>query len=440
MTTKIVVAEDDKNFRRLLVNALSEAGCRVAEADTGTRALEMLENEDHDVLLLDLNLPQLSGMEVLRRIKAAGISTQVIVLTGNAAVDTAVEAMKLGAYDFLTKPFKMEALAAVVEKAHEKKRLLTENLQLKTQIRRQAASSAIVTASPLMQDIIKTSARFAESNFPVLIYGESGVGKELVARAIHDASHRADGAFVPINCGAIPENMIESELFGHEMGAFTGAHVRKPGLLEITNNGTLFLDEIGELPLPLQVRLLRVLETGTFFRLGGTREVKVDVKFVAATNKDLKQETEKGGFRSDLFYRISALTVHIPPLRERKEDIPLLVEHFLKSTPAFKNKTFSTEALRMLSAYPWPGNVRELQNVVHRVLLLSSHDIIGPNDLPIDLDTQHKVVCYRLEDIEREHILKVLKETGGQKGKTAELLGIAPKTLYNKLTGYGIAE
>jgi DNA-binding NtrC family response regulator len=438
--TKILVAEDDKNFKRLLVNALLDQEYRVAETDSGVRALEMLEQDDYDVLLLDLNLPRLSGMDVLRSMKASGISTEVVILTGNAAVDTAVEAMKLGAYDFLTKPFKMKELAVVVEKAYEKKRLLAENLLLKTQIKRQSASTAIVTASPLMQDTVKTATRFAASNFPVLIYGESGVGKELIARAIHDASSRADGPFIPVNCGAIPDNMIESELFGHEMGAFTGAHARKPGLLEIANNGTLFLDEIGELPLPLQVKLLRVLETGTFFRLGGTREIKVDVKFVAATNKYLKQEMERDKFRSDLFYRISALTIHIPPLRERREDIPLLVEHFIKHTPAFRNKTFNDEALRRLSGYSWPGNVRELQNVVHRVLLLSQHDTIGPSDLPVDLDAQHKVVCYRLEDVEREHIMQVLKETGGQKGKAAELLGISPKTLYNKLMSYGIAE
>jgi DNA-binding NtrC family response regulator len=415
-------------------------GHRVSDTDSGAKAVEMAAEDDYDVALLDLNLPRQSGMEVLRTLKASGTAVEVIILTGNATVATAVEAMKLGAYDYLTKPFKMEELAAVVEKAQEKKKLLAENFLLKTQIKRQAASASIVTMSPVMHSILQTASRFAASNFPVLICGESGVGKELIARAIHDASHRSEGPFVPINCGALPETMIESELFGHEMGAFTGAHARKPGLLELADNGTLFLDELGELPLQLQVKLLRVLETGAFFRLGGTREVTVDVKFVAATNKDLKQEAERGAFRSDLYYRVSALTIQVPPLRERKEDIPLLVEHFIRTTPAFKRRTFNDAALRALSDYPWPGNVRELQNVVHRVLLLSPHDTIAPGDLPVDVDVRHKLVCHRLEDAEREHILKILKETGGQKGKAAELLGISPKTLYNKLSSYGMTQ
>ncbi len=435
----ILIAEDDGHFRRVLADTLADQGWRVAETDSGEQALELLARDEYDVLLLDLNMPRLGGMDVLRKVKGGGSAVEVVILTGNADVGTAVEAMKLGASDYLVKPFKMEELGIVVTKAGEKKRLLAENLLLKTQIRKQYDAGSIVTRSSLMHDLLLTATRFAASSFPVLISGESGVGKELIARAIHDASLRADGPFVPLNCGAIPETMIESELFGHEAGAFTGAQARKPGLMDIAHTGTLFLDEIGELPLALQVKLLRVIETGTFFRLGGTREGRVEVKFVAATNKDLKQETERGGFRSDLFYRISALTLHVPPLRERTEDIPLLVEHIIRSTPAFRNRRFSDAAATELAAYPWPGNVRELQNVVHRILLLVPGEVIGPEDLPPDLTARRRTGGTRLADVEREHILRVLKETGGQRGKTAELLGISPKTLYNKLTQYGLS-
>jgi transcriptional regulator with PAS, ATPase and Fis domain len=291
-----------------------------------------------------------------------------------------------------------------------------------------------------MLEILVHVKTVAVSDFPVLIYGASGVGKELVARAIHDASRRAEGPFIPINCGAIPENMLESELFGHEKGSFTGAYARKLGLMEIAHRGTLFLDEISEMNLSLQGKLLRVIETGTFFRVGGTKEIVVDVKILSATNKDIKSELEKGGFRSDLYYRISTLTLNIPPLRERKEDIPLLVERTIQTNPDFKNKKFSKEALKVLFEYPWPGNVRELQNVVHRTLLLSKNDVIEPRDLPTDLIARPGISGRRLEDVEREHILKVLKEVDGQKGKAAEILGVDSKTLYRKLLSYKAGE
>lgn len=291
-----------------------------------------------------------------------------------------------------------------------------------------------------MLEILENVKKMALSDLPVLICGESGVGKELIARTVHDASKRMNGPFIPINCGAIPENMLESELFGHEKGAFTGAYTRKLGLLEIAHHGTIFLDEICELNATLQGKLLRAIETGTFFRVGGTREVEVNVKFVSSTNKDIKREMEQGHFRSDLYYRINTLTLTIPPLRERKEDIPLLVEHTIKTNPAFKNNRFDQEALKVLLEYPWPGNVRELQNVVHRTLLLSKKEVIEPNDLPSDLNTTSKVSGLRLEDVEREHILKVLKEVRGHRGKAAEILGVDPKTLYRKLISYGFNE
>jgi DNA-binding NtrC family response regulator len=366
--------------------------------------------------------------------------TEVIILTAHATVSNAVEAMKIGAYDYLTKPFQMEELVTVIEKAYEKKKLLNENLLLRSQLKRQAAAKSIISQSECMHDLLETVRKFAESDMPVLIHGESGVGKELIAHAIHDASQRHEGPFIPLNCGAIPETMIETELFGHEKGAFTSAYAKKPGLLEIAHSGTLFLDEIGELSAQLQGKILRVIETKSFFRVGGTKEVTVDVRFLSATNKDIRKEIETGNFRPDLYYRISAFTLSVPPLRERKDDIPLLLDYIIRQNPAFKNKSLSQKALKALSEYPWPGNVRELQNVIYRTLFLADHDLIEPRDLPSDILIDQQVKGKRLADIEREHILRVLHEVGGQKKKAAEILGVDPKTLYRKLSHYGIKD
>ena len=382
---KILIADDDPNLRKVLTIELSGEGFEIQATDSGIRALELIAKDEPDVMILDLNMPGLSGLEVLKEIKRLEASVEVIVLTGYATVSTAVEAMKLGACDYVTKPFNVESLKAVIEKAYERRALLRENLLLKFQLKRQSQPQMFITRSPLLHEILENIDKIAQSDFPVLVSGESGTGKELFARAIHEASRRVEGPFIPINCAAIPENMLESELFGHEKGAFTGAHARKLGLLEIADQGILFLDEIGDLPPLLQGKLLRVIETGLFFRVGGIKEVKTDVKFVSATNKDIKMEVDKGNFRGDLYYRVSALSIFIPPLRERKEDIPLLVEHFSKINPAFRSKGFSQESLDVLREYPWPGNVRELQNVVHRTLLLSRKDMIEPEDLPADL-------------------------------------------------------
>ncbi len=437
---KILLADDDKNLRKVLLSELSSEGYEVTDRENGIAAIELLEKEEYDVFLLDLNMPGLSGMEVLKQMKSLQAPVETIILTAHGTVSTAVEAMKLGAYDFLTKPFKIEELRAIIDKAYEKKKLLRENLLLRTQLKRQSPPQGIVTQNPLMEEILETVKKVATSDMPVLVYGESGVGKELVARAVHDSSPRADKPFLPLNCGAIPESMLESELFGHEKGAFTGAAEKKIGLLEVADRGTLFLDEVGELPLQLQVKLLRVIETRRFFRVGGVKEVKVDVKFVSASNKDLKTAAEDGKFRADLYYRISALTLHIPPLRERRDDIPLLIEHYLKRNLSFKQKQFSKEAMSVLSGYAWPGNVRELQNLVHRTLLLTPHEIIAECDLPADLTDCRKASSKRLADLEREHILDVLKEVKGQRKRAADILGIDPKTLYRKLIEYGVKE
>jgi DNA-binding NtrC family response regulator len=436
---KILIADDEKNVREVFCNELSAGGEEVDEAENGLRTLELLENKEYDVLLLDLNMPGLGGIDVLKKMKSLDIPTEVIILTANATISTAVEAMKLGAYDYLTKPFRLEELSPIIEKAFEKKKLRSENILLRTQIKQQTRGQQLITKSPLMLGLLATVNQVATTDYPVLITGETGTGKEHIARIIHSESPRAERTFVAINCGALPESMIESELFGYEKGAFTGAHARKPGLLEIAHNGTLFLDEIGDMPAPLQVKLLRVIETGSFFRLGGTREMKINVRLVSATNKNLQAEIEKGAFRQDLFYRITTLVVHVPPLRERREDIPVLIEHFIGNSQAFKHKSISKEAITILSDYTWPGNVRELQNVIHRVLLLSKGDVIAPHDLPDDLLREPRSVTgsKRLEEVEREHILQVMKDVGGQKGTAAEALGIDPKTLYRKLSAYG---
>lgn len=437
--TRVLVVDDDRNLRSVLFRELSDNGYRTSASDSGSHAIKTLEKEEYDVVLLDLTMPGMDGLEVLRRIRSLDVPAEVVVLTGNATVSTAVEAMKLGAYDYLTKPFKLAELRVVIDKAHEKKRLVEENLLLKSQLRRQSDRLRLITKSPLMAGVLEQVPKVARSAFPVLIYGESGVGKELIASGIHEASERP-GAFVPLNCGALPEQMMESELFGHERGAFTGAHARKPGLMEIADRGTLFLDEIAELPLPLQVKLLRVIEARSFFRLGGVREARVDVKFLFATNKDLRAEADRGSFRSDLYYRISALSIRVPPLRERPEDIPLLVDHFIGTEFSSRDRRFSEASLRLMESYPWPGNVRELKNVVHRCLLLSPHETIDEADLPPEIAAGCRPLCRRLEDVERNHILTVLREAGGHRGMAAEVLGIDPKTLYRKLREYGVKE
>jgi two-component system response regulator AtoC len=437
---KILIADDDRNLRKVLVNELSYEGYETDETDNGLKAMDLVEKNEYDVLLLDLNMPRKSGMDVLKEMKGLDIPAEVIILTAHATVSAAVDAMKLGAYDFLTKPFQMEELTAVIEKAYEKKKLVNENLRLKSQIKRQSETKKIITNSSRMLEVLETVNKYAASDLSILISGESGVGKELVARAVHDTSARADGPFIPINCGAIPDTMLESELFGHEKGAFTGAYAKKLGLLEIANYGTLFMDEIGELNMQLQGKLLRVIETGTFFRVGGVKEIKVDVRFVSATNKDIKYEVDSGNFRADLYYRISTLVLQIPPLRERKEDIPLLAEHIIKSIPTFKSKKLSKNALEILSEYSWPGNVRELQNIIQRALFLSKNNTMGPDDLPLDLTASHNASGMKLEDVEKEHIMKVFREVNRQKRRAAEILGIDPKTLYRKLSMYGIKD
>ena len=439
---RILIADDEKNIRELLRDSLGAMTAVATAVESGNLALEALEKNEYDVLLLDLQMPGLDGITTLQKLKALDLATEVIILTANATVQTAVEAMKLGAYDYLMKPFKIVEILPVIEKAYEKKMLRSENVLLKAQVRKQSEVADLVAESPAMRSSVERARKVAAADLPVLITGESGTGKELIARFIHNASPRAERSFVAINCGAIPENMIESELFGYEKGAFTGAQGRKLGLLEMAHQGTLFLDEIGDMPVPLQVKLLRAIETGAFYRLGGTREQRVDVRILSATNKQLKDEIRKGTFREDLFYRISSLTVHLPPLRERREDIAPLVELCRKRNPAFRHKRFSDGALKVLEGYAWPGNVRELQNVVHHQLLLAEKDVIVPADLPQERAGLNTAPgrSTRLDDLERSHVLAMLEKAGGDRNRAAEALGIHPRTLARKLEEYGIGK
>ena len=433
---RILAVDDEPMIRNLISESLCQPGYHVETAASGGEAIDAVGKGEFDVVILDINMPDVSGIEVLETIRTKEQALEVIMLTGHATVPTAVEAMKLGAYDFLTKPISLKELTVTVEKAYEKKQLVKENIILRDAVTRQAGGGEIVTENPHLLSVMAEAEKYAHSDFPVMISGETGTGKELLARYIYTKSRSSRGAFIPINCGALPEEMLESELFGYEKGAFTGAVGRKPGLLEIADGGVLFLDEIGEMPLALQGKLLRVIETGRFFRLGGTRETSVEVKYVSATNRKIEVEVAAGRFRQDLYYRVSTLPLVIPPLRERKEDIPLLAGHFIKSIPELRGRSLSSAAHRLLEEYRWPGNVRELINVLHRSFLLAGGDIIGPEELKWNFPDSGGERTGTLEEVEREHIIGILKQVQGHRGKAAAILGINPRTLYRKLLSY----
>ena len=442
----VLIAEDEKNFGTVLKKELDRKGYKVELVENGFEAFNLASKGQFDVVLLDLLMPKMDRIEVLKRVKEESLSPEVIIMTGHGTVQTAIEAMKLSAYDYITKPFKIEKLDILIKNAAEKKRLATENLYLRTRVKNADRIPTILTKDTRMEDNLRLVSKISPSNSPVMICGESGTGKELFARATHFNSSRADQPFVPINCAALQENILENELFGHEKGAFTGADRQKPGLFEIADKGTLFLDEIGELALSMQAKLLRVIETSSFFRVGGTKEIHVDIRIVSATNKDLKKEVEEKRFRKDLYYRINMMNLSIPPLRERKEDIPLLAEYFIKNNKASGIKVLSPETLGLLIEYNWPGNVRELLHVIHRAILLSPGSVIEPGDLPLEIQQLKKPAKEdaasgnprTLQDLEREHITAILKEVYGHRGKAAKILGIDPKTLYRKIIEYQI--
>ena len=444
---RVLVADDERNLRELLVRELSRKGHAVEGVGDGEVALERLRDDPPDVLILDMRMPKMEGIEVLRRLAEMPEAPQVIVTTGFQEVSSAVEAMKLGAYDYLTKPARIEELDILIRKAAEKGRLIRQNVVLRDRLDPAGPAGGIVTASPKMEELMRLVDRVAPTDSAVLVLGESGTGKELVARAIHERSPRARQAFVPIHCGALPREVLESELFGHEKGAFTGAVNSKLGLIELADGGTLFLDEIGEMEPESQVKLLRVLETHSFFRVGGTRSRTVDMRLVAATNRDLAEAIRQSQFRQDLFYRINTISLSLPPLRERPEDVRVLAEHFLEQNAGYGRKRLAPETLRCLEVYPWPGNVRELQHVIQRGVILGTGEVLWPADLPAEIQcgsgpapaaAAAASAAGSLELMERQHIVATLKQVDGHRGKAAALLGIDPKTLYRKLLSYGI--
>ncbi len=447
---KILIVEDEQGMNEILRILLESDGYDVSSAADGRSGIELMEKDIYDLVITDIKMPGVDGFEVLRKAKELSPDTLVIMITAFGTTESAIEAMKLGAYDYIHKPFKIDEIRIVVNKALEKRGLRREIEVLREEIRTTYRLENIIGRSPKMQGLLNTIPKIAQSSSSVLITGESGSGKELVARAIHNISPRADKAFVAINCASLPEGLLESELFGYMKGAFTGATHNKEGLFEIAHGGSIFLDEIGEMPFGIQAKILRVIETGTFRRLGGTNDVKVDVRIIAATNKDLKKAIRSGEFREDLFYRLNVVPVRIPPLRERREDIPLLVEHFLKKF-GHGPTGISPEAMRMLVDYPWPGNVRELENVIERTVLLAEQDVIQPQDLPPelletepgegrlpDLTSSGIDLDRVLEDIETGYLKRALELTYGVKTEAAKLLNLSFRSFRHRLYKYGI--
>ncbi|OPY74373.1 MAG: Transcriptional regulatory protein ZraR [Syntrophorhabdus sp. PtaU1.Bin050] len=444
---RVLIVDDEVQLAEAFRKQLTKEGMEVFTASRAKEALALLKNQTIDVCVLDIKLPDLDGVELLVKLKHIEPTLEVIMLTGYASVDTAIRSMKLGAYDYLTKPCKMSELSAVIAKAYEKKSLREQNILLEEHLQRIGVHDKFIGEGKETKKVKGLISLVAPSTTPILITGETGTGKELVARAIHDASLRSKDPFVAINSSALQETMLESELFGYKKGAFTGAQDNKPGLLEIANKGTFFVDEVGDMGLNIQAKLLRVLESGTFMKLGDTKETRVDTRFVFATNKDLKDEIEKGRFRKDLFFRINAFTITLPPLREKREDIPLLADYFVnKFTRGTINKRFSRAAMDLLMGYDWPGNVRELANVVERSVLLSGRrEEIVVDDFPEGMVGGEPPVIdtagikpmrngASLADLETEHIKKVLQSVGGNKAKAARLLGISRKKLYSRIT------
>lgn len=458
---RLLVVDDEKNLRLVIQKELARQGHEAETAPDGQAAWEMMEARDYDVMLCDINMPRLDGMGLLRRIKEKmPHPPEVIMLTGQGTVETAIEAMKLGAYDYLTKPYRIAELSALVKQAAEKKQLKTDNVRLRAQIERSNSSTPeIIAESPQMKEVLRLVRRVAPSDTSVLITGESGTGKELVAQAIHRLSSRAGRPFIDLNCAALQDTLLESELFGHEAGAFSGARTRKLGLFELADGGTIFLDEIMEMPAQLQSKLLRALETRSFFRVGGVKKVEVDVRLVAATNRDPKQAVAEGIFRSDLMYRVNSFEIFIAPLRERREDIEPLAEHLLSQVASVNTPDITQPVLEALSAFTWTGNVRQLRNCLERAALLSDNGRITLKELPPEVLMRNESSSVsisvnstkpngfssfqnagptNLRDAERQQIIGALERTGWHRGKTAEILGISPSTLYRRLREYDL--
>ena len=451
---RILIVDDEKVQLEILEGFLVKQGYEATPAEEGQKALEKFKHGSFDLVLTDYRMPGMDGIQLLREVRGLQPEAVVVIMTAYGTVGTAVAAMKEGAYDYLTKPIDLDELLLLIQRVEKGVILGQENRQLKEQLREKFKVDFIVSASRQMEEALNLVGRVSQSSATVLILGESGTGKELIARAIHYSSPRADKPFVKVNCAALPENLLESELFGHEKGAFTGAVARRVGRFELADQGSIFLDEIGDLSPSLQMKLLRVLQEKEFERVGSSQTIRSDVRVIAATNRNLEEAIRKGTFREDLYYRLNVVTVSLPPLRARKEDIPLLVEHFLKKYNRENKKnviSLSKEARDLLVRYDYPGNVRELENIVERAVVLCRGDALTTQDLPLNLrEGQAETVLERergsqslpgtLEEIERQLIVKALQRSGGVQTKAAEELGISERVLRYKMKKYSLAE
>jgi DNA-binding NtrC family response regulator len=449
--TRVLVVDDDQLLRQLVTDQLTRSGFETAAAASGEEALAALQASDYDVVLLDIRMTGMTGLAALREIRQLDDPPEVIMLTADTSLGTGLEAMRYGAYDYLTKPATLDEMEALIRKADEKRRLVRQNAGLRAAVRApqtEDALPALVYASEAMKGLVTLAETAARLDSTVIITGESGTGKDVLARFIHQSSARGDAPMITVNCGALPESLFESEFFGHERGAFTGAAGLKRGLIEAADGSTLFLDEVGELPAAAQVKLLHLLEQGRYRRVGSTRDRAADVRIIAATNRNLAQDVQQQRFRTDLFYRLNVISLHVPPLRERREDIPVLIEHFL----ALYRTRFTRSALALtpdaqqrLGAYDWPGNVRELRNTLERAAALTTGDTLAAEQLllpgalanvPASAQAHAVAAPPTLEELERQHILRVLAEQGGNRERTAAILGISTRTLYRKLREY----
>ncbi len=447
MTFNILIVDDEKNIREGLGKALEIEGYKVELANDGKEALSIMERTDIDLVVSDLKMPNLSGEELLKEIVRSYPTVPVIILTGHGSIETAVNAMRDGAYDFLTKPLNLDRLFLLVKRALSNRELVLQHRALQEEVAKRRHFKNIIGTSAPMKKIFEIVEQVAATKALVLITGESGVGKELVADAIQSLSNRKDKPFIKVHCAALSETLLESELFGHEKGAFTGAISRKRGRFELAHAGTIFLDEIGEINPTVQIKILRVLQEKRFERVGGEETIEVDVRIISATNKDLLEEIRKGSFREDLYYRLNVVNIHIPPLRERKDDIPLLVSSFLKEFAQENGKLIEgidPKARQILYHYAWPGNVRELRNCIESAVVMCKGNIITADDLPPTIHSDssdnsiHILLGSTMADAEKEIIIQTLRYHNGNKSKTAETLGIGRKTLHRKLSEFGL--
>ncbi|KJS14594.1 MAG: Fis family transcriptional regulator [Peptococcaceae bacterium BRH_c4b] len=448
MIPKILIIDDEEHMCWALEKAMRQEGYQALSSNRGRRGLELIREEAPSLVLLDLKMPEMDGLEALKKIKETSPKLPVIMLTAHGSIETAIEAMKEGASDYITKPFDLDELKLVIKQNLLMSQLVTEVNFLRSELTKKY--KVMVGESPAIKEVIKLIDKVANSNATVLITGESGTGKEVAAVAIHRNSLRREGPFVPVNCAALPDNLLESELFGHEKGAFTGAVARKLGRFELADKGTIFLDEIAEMPLNMQVKLLRVLQEKSFERVGGTETLHVDVRVIAATNRNLTEAMAKGLFREDLYYRLNVFHIDIPPLRQRIDDIPVLAEHFLdKIRPNYLVQKYSPEAIKLLAQYHWPGNIRELQNVLERAAIICHGTEITPADLPKEIqeisgkyDAGSLVRLpesgISLEDLEKELIIKALEKSKGNQTRAAQLLGITRSALLYRVQKHGI--